>query len=108
MTLRQFEHLHALHMTGSFSMAAVECGLRQWSVTESLRKLQEELGVQLIVSKTTHYQKQRLTPLGLQVLELAKKAIALQDEIRLITKLHKNGTTSYSTRSIRRKARQGD
>lgn len=86
MTLRQFEHLQAVHLTGSFSIAAVECGLRQPSISESLRKLEDELGVKLVKRKTTHFRVHTLTPIGLQVLEVAKKALDLQDEIRLITK----------------------
>jgi DNA-binding transcriptional LysR family regulator len=44
MTLTQLEHVLATHETGSFSRAARACGITQAALSNSVAKLEEELG----------------------------------------------------------------
>ncbi len=61
MTLIQLEHVRHAHRSGSFSGAARACGVTQAALSNSIAKLEEELG-ERIFSRTT--KSVRLSPFG--------------------------------------------
>ncbi|MBX2856091.1 MAG: LysR family transcriptional regulator, partial [Rhodobacteraceae bacterium] len=65
MELRQIRYFLALSQTLNFTRAAEQCGVSQPSMTLSIKKLEEELGGELIHRQRSHT---RLTQLGQMVL----------------------------------------
>jgi DNA-binding transcriptional LysR family regulator len=61
MTLTQLEHVLQAHKAGSFSRAARACGVTQAALSNSIARLEEELG-ERIFSRTTR--RVRLSPFG--------------------------------------------
>lgn len=72
MNLRHLEHLLALADTGSFSRAAEKCHITQSALSRGIKALEEELGGQLVdrIGKRNEF-----TPLGLSVLERARRIV---------------------------------
>lgn len=82
MQLRQLEYLVALAREQHFARAAAACGVSQPALSESLRRLERELGVTLIERDRAFH---RMTPAGLRVVDWAQQMLsqeqAMHDEI---------------------------
>lgn len=81
MNLRDFEYIVAISELGSFSRAAKSCNVSQPSLSTQVKKLEEELGLE-IFARTRR--KVTLTPSGGQVIEIAKQILELQLELEQI------------------------
>jgi DNA-binding transcriptional LysR family regulator len=79
MNLRHLEHWLALAETGSFSRAAEKLHITQSALSRSIQVLEEELGGPLVdrVGK-----KNELTPLGLTVLDRARRIVHEAQELK--------------------------
>lgn len=71
-------YLSALHECGSISAAAIEIGMSQPSLSESIAKLERSLGVQLAIRGTRGV---RLTEAGLTLVRLGRDLITGADQI---------------------------
>lgn len=76
MILRQLEYLSALAREGHFGRAARACHVTQPALSVGIRKLESELGVELVRRGPTH---QELTPQGAALLGWARQALASVD-----------------------------
>jgi LysR family transcriptional regulator, hydrogen peroxide-inducible genes activator len=83
LSLRALGYLAALAETLHFGKAAERCFVSQPTLSAQLRKLEEQLGVQLV----ERGQQVRLTPIGERVVE---RAIRVLDEAREIEELARN------------------
>ena len=79
--LRQLEYLVALAETRHFRRAAERAHTTQPTLSEQLKALEERLGVQLVERSRA---KVSLTPLGIQVVEIARRMLADAAEIRAL------------------------
>ena len=79
MNLKHLAHWLALAETGSFSRAAEKLHITQSALSRSIQVLEEELGGPLVdrVGK-----KNELTPLGLSVLEKARRIVHEAEELK--------------------------
>lgn len=78
MLLRQLEYLTALAREGHFSRAAAACHVSQPALSSGIRKLEAELGVQ-IVRRTQRFD--GFTPEGTQVLQWAQRILAERSDL---------------------------
>jgi DNA-binding transcriptional LysR family regulator len=78
MTLTQLEHVLAAHKTGSFSRAARACGITQAAPSNSVAKLEEELGDRIFARTTRRIV---LTPFGQKILPHIVRALGARDAI---------------------------
>jgi DNA-binding transcriptional LysR family regulator len=78
MTLTQLDHVLSAHTEGSFSAAARKCGLTQAALSNSVAKLEEELGDR-IFSRTTR--RTALTPFGLRLLPHIEQILGGRDAL---------------------------
>ncbi len=80
MNLKHLQHWLALAETGSFSRAAEKLHITQSALSRSIQSLEEELGGQLVdrIGK-----KNELTPLGLSVMERAKRIVHEANELKM-------------------------
>lgn len=76
MQLRQLEYLVALAREGNFGRAAAACGATQPAVSVAIRKLEAELGVELV---RRDRREASLTPRGESLLGWAREALASVD-----------------------------
>lgn len=81
-TLRQLQYLSALAKEKNLSAAARKCHVSQPALAEQLEKLESRLGKLVVRGRRTT----TLTPLGIQVLEQAKIALAAVDEIERVAR----------------------
>ncbi|WP_063043351.1 LysR family transcriptional regulator [Nocardia pseudovaccinii] len=79
MLLRQLEYLNALAREGHFGRAAEACHVSQPALSAGIRKLEDELHVQ-IVQRGKRFE--GFTPEGTQVLKWAQRMIAEQEALR--------------------------
>lgn len=79
MLLRQLEYLSALAREGHFGRAAAACHISQPALSAGIRKLEAELGVQIV---QRGHRFEGFTPEGKQVLLWAHRIIAEQDALR--------------------------
>lgn len=77
-TLRQLEYLIAAADSGAVAGAAAGLNVSQPSVSAALRKLEEQLGVQLLVRH--HAQGVRLTPTGQRLIASARSLVAQAED----------------------------
>ncbi len=77
--LRQLEYLVAIDETRHFRRAAERANTTQPTLSEQLKSLEERLGVQLVERSRSHV---ALTPVGTQVVEIARRMLADAAEIR--------------------------
>jgi len=82
MNVRDLTYLRALSRHNHFGKAAESCNVSQPTLSVQLKKLEQSLGVTLIERTKRDA---RLTPIGENVLVLAKEALAALDSIRMIT-----------------------
>ncbi len=79
--IRQLEYLVALADTLSFRRAAERTNTTQPTLSEQLKALEERLGVQLVERGRTRVM---VTPIGEQVVEIARRILRDANEIRAI------------------------
>lgn len=79
--LRQLEYLVALSETLHFKRAAERTNSTQPTLSEQLKALEERLGVQLVERSRTRV---LLTPIGHQVVEVARRMLRDAGEIRML------------------------
>lgn len=85
MNLRDLQYLVAVVEEGHFGRAAHRCFVSQPTLSGQIAKLEEELGALLLERSTRSV---RPTPLGLEVLQLAKQVVELSDRITQVAKAH--------------------
>ena len=91
MTLTQLEHLRAAHEAGSFSAAARPCGVTQAALSNSIAKLEEELG-ERIFSRTTR--RVSLSPFGETLLPYVEQVLAGRDALFTVAKSQQTPTNT--------------
>ena len=91
MTLTQLEHVLATHETGSFSRAARACGITQAALSNSVAKLEEELGDRIFARTTRRI---ALTPFGENLLPHIARALGGRDAIVEAAKAQQAPTTT--------------
>ncbi len=85
-TIQQLQYLIALHQHGSFSKAAEHCHVTQPTLSIQIKKLESDLGIELL-DRSKH--PVRFTELGMSVLAKAREAVGeLRELNELITSSH--------------------
>src|SRR5580765_2676170 len=79
MLLRQLEYVTALAREGHFARAAAACHVSQPALSAGIRKLEAELGVQ-VVQRGQRFE--GFTPEGAEVLRWAQRMLAEQEALR--------------------------
>lgn len=79
MNLRDLEYLVAVADHGSFRQAAIACEVSQPTLSTQVKKLETELGVDLVERGATPL---RLTPAGADIAERARRIVAEVGQIR--------------------------
>lgn len=87
MNIRDLKYLIAVHDLHSFSKAAERCFVSQPTLSGQLKKLEDELGAVLIERSTRQI---HFTPLGNQVVALAREALLAVDTVYNVAKAHKD------------------
>ncbi len=83
MTLQELRYLVALADKGHFARAAEACNVGQPTLSTQLKKLEDYLGVTLF-ERNKH--QLRTTPIGDQIVERARRALDVVEEIRQLAK----------------------
>ncbi|HET9597591.1 MAG TPA: LysR family transcriptional regulator [Anaeromyxobacteraceae bacterium] len=91
MTLTQLEHMLQAHETGSFTRAARVCGVTQAALSNSIAKLEDELGGR-IFSRTT--QRVSLSPFGESLLPHVEQVLSGRDALVGAAKAQQAPTTT--------------
>lgn len=91
MTLAQLEHVLAAHKAGSFSRAARTCGITQAALSNSVAKLEDELG-ERIFSRTTR--QVALTPFGKRLVPHIEQVLGGRDALLSMAKAEQVSTTT--------------
>jgi DNA-binding transcriptional LysR family regulator len=91
MTLTQLEHVLQAHRTGSFSQAARMCGVSQAALSNSIAKLEEELG-ERIFSRTTR--QVALSPFWLKLISHIEQILMGRDALLTAANAEKVPTTT--------------
>ncbi|MDO5377952.1 MAG: LysR family transcriptional regulator [Clostridia bacterium] len=86
MELQQLRYLVALSRTLNFSKAAEELFISQPTLSQQIRKLEEELGVKLIERSTRSV---KMTPIGARCVDLAQQAVDAANRMQEITQEEK-------------------
>ena len=79
MNVRDLIYLASLAEHRHFGRAAEECEISQPTLSSQIRKLEEELGVQLLERTNKRVE---MTPVGLRILEHARRALHAVDSMR--------------------------
>jgi LysR family hydrogen peroxide-inducible transcriptional activator len=87
MNIKELTYLIAVIETGNFTDAADICCVTQPTLSAGIKRLEDELDVQLITRGTKYTGGIRATPAGLKILSLAK---GIQSEAEKIKKIAKN------------------
>lgn len=87
MNLRTLQYLVALDETRHFGQAAQRCYVSQPTLSAQLKKLEEELGVDLVERR---HKNVMLTPVGERVVQRARQMHGLVQEIRDLASYHQN------------------
>lgn len=90
MLLRQLEYLNALAREGHFGRAAEACHVSQPALSAGIRKLEDELGVQIV---QRGHRFEGFTSEGRQVLQWAHRMIAEKDAMRSALASMRGGLT---------------
>jgi DNA-binding transcriptional LysR family regulator len=91
MTLTQLEHMLQAYKTGSFTRAARVCGVTQAALSNSIAKLEDELGGR-IFSRST--QRVRLSPFGESLLPHVEQVLSGRDALVGVAKAQQAPTTT--------------
>lgn len=95
MLFRQFEYLQAVVVTGNFYLAAEKCHVSQSAISQQIKKLEEELGVQLL---DRHNRTFSLTPAGEHF--YTRSLVITEDIHQLIKETKKLGTDDFASLHI--------
>lgn len=87
MTLQELRYLVALADKGHFVRAAAACNVGQPTLSTQLRKLEDDLGVTLF-ERNKH--RIRVTPIGEAIVERARSALGVVEEIRQLAQREKD------------------
>lgn len=87
-SIRQLEYLVALAETRHFRRAAERCNTTQPTLSEQIKALEDRLGVQLVERGRTGA---LLTPVGQQVIEVARRMLRDANEIRSLASMGDSG-----------------
>jgi LysR family hydrogen peroxide-inducible transcriptional activator len=87
LNLRTLQYLVALDETRHFGQAAAQCFVSQPTLSAQLKKLEDELGVELVERR---HKNVMLTPVGEDVVARARKMHGLVKEIQDISRYHQN------------------
>jgi len=79
MNLRDLEYVVAVAEEGHFGHASERCHVSQPALSGQIKKLEDQLGVQLFERTNRRV---ALTPIGAEVVEKAKRALLIADEIK--------------------------
>ena len=85
MNIRDLEYIVAVGEHGSFSYAAEVCNVSQPSLSTQVKKVEDQLGVQLF---NRSRRKVEITSYGVQFIEKAEEILNLLDEIRELADHH--------------------
>lgn len=85
--LRTLQYLVALDETRHFGQAAAQCFVSQPTLSAQLKKLEDELGVELVERR---HKNVMLTPVGEDVVARARQMHGLVKEIQDISRYHQN------------------
>lgn len=85
--VRQLEYLVALADTLHFRRAAERCGTTQPTLSEQLKTLEDRLSVQLVERNRNRVV---MSPVGLQIVEVARRVLIDIAEIRALAKDRKS------------------
>lgn len=91
MTLTQLEHVREAHKTGSFSAAARSCGVTQAALSNSIAKLEEELGGRIFSRSTRRVV---LSPFGHALLPSIEQMLEGRDALLMAAKAEKAPATT--------------
>jgi LysR family hydrogen peroxide-inducible transcriptional activator len=91
MTLAQLEHVLTAHKVGSFSKAARACGITQAALSNSVARLEDELG-ERIFSRTTR--QVALTPFGKRLVPHIEQVLGGRDALLSTAKAQQAPTTT--------------
>ena len=86
MELQQLRYLVALSRTLNFSKAAQELFISQPTLSQQIKRLEEELGVRLIERSTRNVE---MTPIGHACVDLAQQAVEAADRLMELTQEEK-------------------
>ncbi|WP_394200935.1 LysR family transcriptional regulator [Shewanella waksmanii] len=78
MDIKQLNHLHTLAKCGSFTKAASELNIAQPAISQSIKRLEQELGV-LLINRNAHHRGQKGSRLA-----LTSEGLALNDHAKVI------------------------
>lgn len=95
MLFRQFEYLQAVVEAGNFYLAAEKCNVSQSAISQQIKKLEEELGVQLL---ERHNRTFSLTPAGEHF--YAKSLMITNDIQQLIRETKKISSNDFASLHI--------
>lgn len=95
MLFRQFEYLQAVVEAGNFYLAAEKCNVSQSAISQQIKKLEEELGVQLL---ERHNRTFSLTPAGEHF--YAKSLMITNDIQQLIQETKKISSNDFASLHI--------
>ena len=87
MTLTEFKYIVAVARERHFGRAAEACFVSQPTLSVAIRKLEDELGVQIFERGSTEV---AVTPLGAQIVEQAQRVLEQAATIREIAKQGKD------------------
>lgn len=87
MNLRELEYLVALDEEGHFNRAAQRCFVSQPTLSGQLKKLEQELGVQLVERNTRQVM---MTDAGRAIAEQARKVLLDVSEIRVLAECYED------------------
>ncbi|MEM6638543.1 MAG: LysR substrate-binding domain-containing protein [Pseudomonadota bacterium] len=87
MNLRTLQYLVALAETRHFGRAAQQCHVSQPTLSAQIKKLEFELGVELVERQ---HKNVMLTPVGERIVARARSIHGLVDEIRGLARYHQN------------------
>jgi DNA-binding transcriptional LysR family regulator len=90
MLVRQLEYLVALSREGHFARAAEACHVSQPALSAGIRKLESELGVQVVLRGQRF---EGFTPEGLEVLRWAQRVVADQEALQQTLTSMRTGLT---------------
>jgi len=85
MTLNELRYITAVNQERHFRKAAEKCFVSQPTLSVAIKKLEEELGVQLF---ERHKHDILITPIGKQIIELSEEILKLSKNIKALAKEH--------------------
>ncbi|MCW9013594.1 MAG: LysR substrate-binding domain-containing protein [Gammaproteobacteria bacterium] len=88
MTLTELKYIVAVAQYGHFGNAAKACHVTQPTLSLGIKKLEEELGIELFERSARN--EIRITALGEQIVEQAQKVLEQADRVKQLADIHQN------------------